>query len=299
LTTTTVENFPGFPEPIDGWELMYRMKQQSEHHGTQILTELIHNVDFSKRPFELSTGNTLVTADSVIIATGSRAKRLNFPGSESVPEGYYGGGISACAICDGGLPYLRDQPVAVIGGGDSALTEAIHLTHFASKVYIINWIDYLFASKKMQKDIAKYDKIEVLHQTQVAEAHGEDGMLTHVTLKDSCTGEDRKLELTGLFVSIGYLPATGFLDGQVELDQMGYILTAAGTTATSVHGVFAAGDVQDKKFRQAIVAAGSGCMAALEAAEYLETLGGDRSGAQLGAGNRAKPDTAEPCAVDE
>mmetsp|Transcript_17786 Transcript_17786/g.38801 ORF Transcript_17786/g.38801 Transcript_17786/m.38801 type:complete len:441 (-) Transcript_17786:476-1798(-) len=275
LTTTTVENFPGFPEPIDGWELMYRMKTQSEHHGTQICTEMIDEVDFSKSPFELWNDSTHVTADSVIIATGSRARRLDFPGSESGPAGLYGRGISACAVCDGGLPHLRNKPLAVIGGGDSALTEAIHLTHFASKVYIINWIDYLLASKKMQDDIAKYgDKIEVLHQTQVVEARGDDH-LTEVILEDCCNGKRRSLAVAGLFVSIGYLPATQFLGGQVELDEGGYIVTAPDSTGTSVKGVFAAGDVKDKVFRQAVVAAGSGCMAALEAASYIESLSGE------------------------
>lgn len=269
-TTTEVENFPGFPEGIDGTKLTNLFREQSEKYGTKIITQTITKVDFSKRPFRLWSDDELIEAESVIIATGATAKRMFIPGEDS----YWQKGISACAVCDGALPIYRNKELAVIGGGDSAVEEAAHLTKFASKVYLIHRRDNLRASKIMQKRATTHPKIEIIWNTTVEGAQGNGNQLTALSVKDVTNGKTRELAVGGLFYAIGHKPNTEIFEGQLDLDETGYIKTVPGTTKTSVEGVFAAGDVQDKNYRQAITAAGSGCMAALEAERWLESLEG-------------------------
>ncbi|KAL0286708.1 UNVERIFIED_CONTAM: Thioredoxin reductase 1, mitochondrial [Sesamum calycinum] len=228
-TTTEVENFPGFPEELGEW-------------NSWIIS-----------PFKIFSDSKTVLADSVIIATGAVAKRLNFPGSDA----FWNRGISACAVCDGAAPIFRNKPLAVIGGGDSAMEEANFLTKYGSKVYIIHRRDEFRASKIMQSRALSNTKIEVLWNSVVTEAYGE-GTLNGLKVKNVQSGEVSDLKVSGLFFAIGHEPATKFLEGQLELDSDGYVITKPGTTLTSVKGVFAAGDVQDKKYRQAITAAGTG-----------------------------------------
>ncbi|XP_019177393.1 PREDICTED: thioredoxin reductase NTRB-like [Ipomoea nil] len=271
-TTSEVENFPGFPQGIGGIELMDRCRAQSERFGTEIFTETVSKVDFSARPFKVFSDARIALADSVIVATGAVAKRLEFPGSGSGENGFWNRGISACAVCDGAAPIFRNKPLAVIGGGDSAMEEATFLTKYGSKVYIIHRRDEFRASKIMQNRALNNPKIEVLWNSVVVEAFGEK-ILGGLKVKNVLTGNVSDLKVSGLFFAIGHEPATKFLNGQLELDSDGYILTNPGTTITSVKGVFAAGDVQDKKYRQAVTAAGSGCMAALDAEHYLQEIG--------------------------
>jgi thioredoxin reductase (NADPH) len=263
-TTTEVENYPGFPEAVDGSELMNRMRAQSLRFGTEILTETVTSVDLSKRPFRIMTEEREVTGDAIVIATGATAKRLNLPGEEKLWQS----GISACAVCDGALPIFRGKVVAVVGGGDTAAEEATHLSKFASKVLLVHRRDELRASKIMQKRVFDDPKIEPIWDTVVLEAGG-DTALENVLVRDLKTGNQRRIPVGGLFYAIGHTPNTEFLKGQLELDDTGYIKTVAGTTRTSVNGVFAAGDVQDRIYRQAVTAAGSGCMAALDAERWL------------------------------
>jgi thioredoxin reductase (NADPH) len=265
LTTTgIVENFPGFPDGIEGIELMARMREQSVNTGVEIITETVEEVDFSKRPFTLKTASGEEEAETIIIATGAIAKRMRVPHEDE----FWQKGISACAVCDGALPVFRNQPLVVIGGGDTAMEEASHLSKFGSKVYVAHRRDELRASKAMQDRVFNNPKIEILWSTTLVDVKG-DSALTHVIIKDEKTGEERDLEARGLFYAIGHKPNTDFLKGKLDLDDTGYIITDAGTTTTSVPGVFAAGDVKDKKYRQAISSAGSGCMAALDAEKYM------------------------------
>lgn len=269
-TTTDVENFPGFPQGISGSEITEKFKQQSLRFGTKIYTETVERVDLSNRPFTVYTENKEVEAETVILATGAVAKRLDFQGSGE-KNGFWNKGISACAVCDGAAPIFRNKPLAVIGGGDSAMEEASFLSKYGTKVYIIHRRGEFRASKIMQKRTFQNPKIEVLWNTVVVEAVGnEKGMLAGLKLRNLVSGEVTNLDVSGLFFAIGHEPATKFLDGQVELDADGYVVTKPGTTQTSILGVFAAGDVQDKKWRQAITAAGTGCMAALEAEHFLQ-----------------------------
>ncbi|XVF18177.1 hypothetical protein REPUB_Repub10bG0189600 [Reevesia pubescens] len=274
-TTSDVENFPGFPDGILGMELMDRFRNQSLRFGTAIFTETVNKVDLSSSPFKIFTDAKTVLADSVIVATGAVAKRLNFPGSGDGRGGFWNRGISACAVCDGAAPIFRNKPLAVIGGGDSAMEESTFLTKYGSKVYIIHRRDSFRASKIMQSRAVSNPKIEVIWNSVVLEAYGdgESGPLGGLKVKNLLTGEVSDLKVSGLFFAIGHEPATKFLEGQLQLDSDGYILTKPGTTQTSVRGVLAAGDVQDKMYRQAVTAAGTGCMAALEAEHYLQEIG--------------------------
>lgn len=265
-TTTDVENFPGFPDGIMGPELMERMRAQSERFGTTIHTETVNEIDLSSRPFKFKADSQEGSAEAVIIATGATAKRLDIPGANDGE--LWQRGISACAVCDGALPAFRNQPLVVIGGGDSAVEEASFLTKYGSTVYVVHRRDELRASKIMQQRAFDNSKIEILWSHVVTEAKGED-FLEAVRVKDLKTGAERDLKAAGLFFAIGHTPNTAFLGGQLETDEQGYIITKPGTTETNIPGVFAAGDVQDKKWRQAVTAAGTGCMAALQAEHFL------------------------------
>ncbi|HBG60222.1 MAG: thioredoxin-disulfide reductase [Omnitrophica WOR_2 bacterium GWF2_38_59] len=263
-TTTEIENFPGFPEGIDGSALMLRMRKQSLNCGATIQTSTVDKVALSKKPFKIYSGKQIFNTKSLIIATGATAKRLNIPGQEKLWQR----GISACAVCDGALPIFRDKTLVVIGGGDSAIEEAIHLTKFASIVKVVVRRDVLRASKAMQDKLFKNDKIEVLWNTNVLEAYG-DKALKELKILNNQTNEESMIEASGLFFAIGHTPNTSFIENQIKTDALGYIVTKPGSTETDIPGVFACGDVQDSKYRQAITAAGSGCMAALEVEKYL------------------------------
>ncbi|KAG7696888.1 hypothetical protein KL930_002662 [Ogataea haglerorum] len=270
-TTTDIENFPGFPEGINGSKLMEQMRAQSERFGTEIITETISKVDFSSRPFKLWTefneDAEPITTDAVVIATGASAKRLHLPGEET----YWQQGISACAVCDGAVPIFRNKPLAVVGGGDSACEEALFLTKYGSKVYLLVRKDHLRASTIMQKRVKNNDKLEILFNTVSLEALGDGKLLNGLKIRNVKTNEESTLAVNGLFYAIGHTPATKIFENQLETDETGYIKTKPGTAQTSIPGVFAAGDVQDKIYRQAITSAGTGCMAALEAEHYLSS----------------------------
>lgn len=281
-TTTDVENYPGFPGGIGGSELMDAMRAQSERFGTKIISETIEKVDLSSRPFKLWPEDTdePVTASAVIIATGASARRLNLPGEDK----YWQNGISACAVCDGAVPIFRKKPLVVIGGGDSAAEEAMFLAKYGSHVTVLVRKEKLRASKTMAKRLLAHPKVTVRYNTVATEVTGERhdrGLMTGLRLKNVSTGEESTMEANGLFYAVGHDPATAmFRGGALDTDPDGYIVTRPGTSHTSVEGVFAAGDVQDRRYRQAITSAGSGCIAALEAEKFLaETeLGGEGEG---------------------
>ena len=267
-TTTDVENYPGFPEGVEGPELMQLFRKQSERFGTEMVQEDVTSADFSQRPFVLKSENREVRAHSVIISTGATAKRMGVPNEEKM----WNNGMSACAVCDGALPMFRNQPLMVIGGGDTAVEEATYLTKFGSVVYMVHRRDELRASKIMQERAFKNPKLEIIWDTVLEDAVGKD-YLTGARLKNIKTQEVREMEVMGLFYAIGHTPNTSIFNGQLDLDGAGYIKLKPGTQETNIEGVFAAGDVHDHKYRQAVTAAGTGCAASLEAERWLAEKG--------------------------
>lgn len=273
MITTEVENYPGFAEGIQGPELMEEFRKQAERFGTEFLEAWINRVDLSERPFILETDSHTISARTLIIATGASAKWLGIPGEAKVPHGFGGNGVSACATCDGPLPAFRNKELVVVGGGDTAMEEATFLTRYASKIYVVHRRDKLRASKIMQEKAFKNPKIEFVWDTGVEEILGQPEMgVTGVRLRNLKTGEESVLPCAGVFVAIGHKPNTDLFKGQIEMDEIGYINTSGRSTATNVPGVFAAGDVQDNSYRQAVTAAGTGCMSALDAERYLDHL---------------------------
>ena len=265
-TTTEVENFPGFPEAVEGPELMRLFREQSARFGTEMVGEDVSEVDFSKRLFTVKSEDREVKTKAVIIATGATARRMGVPNEEKM----WNNGMSACAVCDGALPFFRNQPLMVIGGGDTAVEEATYLTKFGSVVYLVHRRDELRASKIMQKRALENEKIEIMWNTVLEDAVGEQ-FVTGAQVKNVKSMEVKEIPVAGIFYAIGHTPNTQAFKGQIDLDESGYIKVKEGTQETSVEGVFAAGDVQDHKYRQAVTAAGSGCAAALEAERWLAT----------------------------
>jgi len=262
MLTTDVENFPGFPDGILGPELMMKFREQAERFGADFVTADADRVDVSSSPFGVWVGNTEYRGDAMIVTTGATARMQGLPSEERL----LGHGVSTCATCDGF--FFREKPIAVVGGGDSALEEAIFLTKFATKVTIIHRRHELRASKIMQDRALANSKIDFLWNTVVDDVMG-DGSVEALRIRDVITGAESDFAVDGLFVAIGHDPTTSLFRGQLDLDDDGYIVTAADSTRTSVDGVFAAGDVQDHIYRQAITAAGSGCMAAIEVERWL------------------------------
>lgn len=263
-TTTEVENYPGFEHGISGPELVGIMRKQAERFGTKFLTQNVTKVDFSKRPFTVWVGKNEYQAKSVIISTGAKAKYL---GLETEKQ-YMNRGVSACATCDGA--FFRDVVVGVVGGGDTAMEEAQFLTRFAKKVIVIHRRDSFRASKIMAERTLKNPKIEVMWNKEVTEVLGDGKAVTALRLKDTETKQESKLDVGGLFLAIGHKPNTDIFKEWLELDGLGYLITKPGSTRTKIEGVYAAGDVQDHVYRQAITAAGTGCMAAIEVERWLE-----------------------------
>ncbi|MBA3440515.1 MAG: thioredoxin-disulfide reductase [Pyrinomonadaceae bacterium] len=269
--TTEVENYPGFSKGIQGPELMAEFRAQAERFGTEFLTSWIRQIDLSERPFRIVTDEHTLKAKTLIIASGASAKWLGIPGEAPAPAGLGGLGVSACATCDGF--FFKDREIVVIGGGDTAMEEANFLTRYARRVTVIHRRGSLRASKIMQEKAFKNEKIDFIWDTGVEEILGtaETGV-TGVRLKNLKTGEERIFNCEGVFVAIGHKPNTDLFKGQLEMDEVGYLKTAGRTMATNVPGVFACGDVQDSCYRQAVTAAGTGCMAAIDAERFLDHL---------------------------
>ena len=262
--TTDVENYPGFPEGVMGPELVDKMREQAQRFGAQCFFELVTEVDFSQRPFRITTDGRTCTADAVILSTGATAKQL---GLESEAE-LMGFGVSACATCDGF--FFRDKEILVVGGGDTAMEEATFLTKFASKVTVVHRRDELRASHIMQERAQKNEKIAWQWNSVVTDIHGsKEGGVTGVTLEDTQTGESSEMACQGVFIAIGHRPNTDLFQDVLDSDDVGYLEVKHPTTATNVEGVFAAGDVMDPIYRQAVTAAGSGCQAAIDAERWL------------------------------
>ena len=275
--TTDVENYPGFADVVQGPWLMEQMEKQAHHVGTRIVTDLVNDLDISQRPFRLTcdSGDTYL-ADTVILATGAQARWLGLPSEHA----FQGGGVSACATCDGF--FYRGKDVIVVGGGNTAVEEALFLTNFASQVTIVHRRDHFRAERILQDRLFKHPKIKVVWDSAIDEICGTQGpaKVTHVRLKNVKSGAITELKADGVFIAIGHAPATDLVKGQLKLKPSGYIDVAPNSTATSVPGVFAAGDVADETWRQAVTAAGMGCMAALEAERYLAAHAHDREAAE-------------------
>ena len=268
-TTTDVDNFPGYPKGIDGPKMMDELKEQAERFGTEVKIDFISKVEFSKNKGSLhkvfSQDGTEIEAKTIIICTGASAKYLGLPSEQKL----IGGGVSACAVCDGF--FYKNQEVAVVGGGDTAVEEATYLAKICSKVTMIVRKDHLRASKAMQNRITKYPNISILYNHEVEEVIG-DNVVVGIKTINNLTKETSEIKITGLFLAIGHTPNTKIFKGQINMDESGYIITEPKSTITNIPGVFAAGDVQDKEYRQAVTAAGTGCMAALDAERYLQEI---------------------------
>jgi thioredoxin reductase (NADPH) len=271
MITTDVENYPGFAKGIMGPQLMDEFREQAARFGTDFLTAYVTHADLSKRPFTLTTDEHVVRAETLIIASGASAKWLGIPGEAPAPHGLGGLGVSACATCDGF--FFKGKPIVVVGGGDTAMEEATFLTRYASHVTVIHRRDHLRASKIMQDKAFKNPKIDFMWDTAVEEILGnpKDGV-TSVRIRDVHTGEEKIFPCEGVFIAIGHEPNTGVFKGQLEMDEIGYLKTNGRTMATNIPGVFACGDAQDSYYRQAVTAAGTGCMAALDAERFLDNL---------------------------
>jgi len=269
MTTTEVENYPGYSEGVDGQKMMADFKIQCERFGTRCLWETVTEVDFSSQPFRLKTAQNEYLAKAVIIATGATAMYLGLPSEEK----YLNLGVSACATCDGALPRYRDKPLVVVGGGDTAMEESIFLTQFASTVHLIHRRDEFRASKIMSDRAKNHEKIEIHWNSTIDEVLGnEESGVISVRIKDVNTEEATDIECTGYFSAIGHKPNTDLFTGVLDMDDTGYLITKADSSRTKIEGVFAAGDVQDSVYRQAVTAAGSGCMSAIDVTRYLEAL---------------------------
>jgi thioredoxin reductase (NADPH) len=273
MITTEVENYPGFAAGIQGPELMEEFRKQAERFGTEFLETWLTKVDLQERPFTLYSDQYLIKAQTLIIASGASAKWIGIPGEAKTPLGFGGNGVSACATCDGPLPAFRNKLLVVVGGGDTAMEEATFLTRYSSKVYVVHRRDKLRASKIMQDKAFANEKIEFLWNTTVEEILGTpaDGV-TGVRLRNRETGAEQELPCAGVFVAIGHKPNTDLFKGQLDIDEVGYLKTSGHSTATNIPGVFACGDVQDSSYRQAVTAAGTGCMSAIDAERFLDHL---------------------------
>ena len=272
--TTEVENYPGFPNGIMGPELMMQMREQVARFGTRFVEDMVTKVNFSERPFKVWVGETVYVAKVIIVATGAAAKWLGLDEEKPIWEGGLGGvGVSACATCDGALPLFRNKELLVVGGGDTAIEEAHYLTHFASKVTIVHRRDSLRASKIMQKRAFENPKIDFAWNSEIISIDDVAAKrVTGVTMRNTVTGEDTRRECAGVFIAIGHRPNSDLFKGQLAMDENGYI-TSHKEVRTSVPGVFVCGDVQDHEYRQAITAAGSGCMAAIQTERFLAAEG--------------------------
>lgn len=264
MITTEVENYPGFENAIEGPWLMEQMKKQAEHVGTELIGDYIQSVDLSARPFKaVGDSGTIYTGDTMIIATGAKARWLGLDSEQK----FQGRGVSACATCDGF--FFKNKEVVVVGGGNSAVEEALFLANICSKVTVIHRRDTLRAEKIMQERLFQHEKVEMLWDHVVEEVVGDESGMTGVKVKSTKTGDESELKAEGMFVAIGHDPATELFKGQLEMDESGYIIKAPDSTTTKIPGVYAAGDVSDHVYRQAVTAAGMGCMAALEADRFL------------------------------
>lgn len=266
MTTTEVENYPGFPDGITGPELMMKFREQAERFGCEMVVEDVKELHTKQSPFKVVSKSREILADAVIISTGATAKRLDIPGTKDGE--FWQKGVSACAVCDGAAPIFREKEVYVVGGGDTAVEEALFLTKYATKVYIVHRRDQLRASKIMAERAMKHPKVEILWNKVVTKVEGEK-VVTSVTIMDLVSQKEEKRNSGGLFFAIGHQPNTSFLGDEIQKTPNGYLVVQPGTSKTNIDGIFAAGDVQDPYYRQAVTAAGSGCMAALDAEKWL------------------------------